>query len=80
MDNMLQGATTAPSTGMVGITSGLLEVGQSTAWTNQAVSPIYLSDCFFYDRALSDTELEVMYSYLFGMGDPYSAPSIPVTP
>lgn len=79
VDSVLQGATTAPSTGMEGITSGLLEVGQSTRWTNQPVSPIHISDCFFYDRALFDVELLAMYSYLVGMGDPYSPPSMPVT-
>lgn len=72
VDNVLQGTTTGSSSDMSGIVSGLLEVGQSTAWGGNPVSPIYLTDFYFYDRALSDTELTEMHTYFTTLGDPYT--------
>ena len=69
LDNVLQGSTTSASSDMSGIVSGLLEVGQSTAWGGNPVSPIYVSDMYFYDRALSDTELGDMHTYLQNLGE-----------
>lgn len=72
VDNILKASTNAPSSDMSGIVSGLLEVGQSTAWGGNPVSPIHISDCFFYDRSLSDVELLDMYNYLLAMNDQVS--------
>jgi len=72
VDNILKASTNAPSSDMSGIVSGLLEVGQSTAWGGNPVSPIYISDCFFYDRSLSDVELLDMYNYLLDMNNQVS--------
>ena len=69
VDNVLKASTTAQSSDMSGIVSGLLEVGQSTAWGGNPVSSIYISDCFFYDRALSDVELLDMYNYFLSMNE-----------
>ena len=80
IDNVLQGSVTSASSNMSGIVNGLLEVGQSTAWSGSAVSPIYISDLFFYNRALSDTEVADMHTYFSTIGDPFDAPPLSVTP
>lgn len=80
IDNVLQGSATSASSNMSGIVNGLLEVGQSTAWLNNPVSPIYISDSFFYDRSLSDTEVANMHTYFSTIGDPFAPPSLTVTP
>lgn len=80
VDNVLQGTTTSASSDMSGIVNGLLEVGQSSAWTSNPVSPIYVSDFFFYDRSLSDTELGDMHTYFSTMGDAVHSPFSSVTP
>ena len=80
IDNVLKSTVTAALSGMEGITNGLLEIGNSSAWTGQPTSPIHISDCYFYDRALSDTELQDMYTYLNTMGDIYIAPSLTLSP
>ncbi len=80
IDNSLLGTLTTASSNMSGIVNGLLEVGQSSAWVNNPVSPIYISDFFFYDRSLSDTELVDMHTYFSTIGDPHAPPSLTLTP
>lgn len=67
IDGVVQATETAAVSSIEGITDGLLQVGNSTAWTGQPNSPIHISDSFFYDRALSNTELQDMYTYLTTM-------------
>lgn len=73
IDNVLKASGNFLFSEMSGIVNGYIGIGNSTVWGNGTATPaaINISDCFFYDRSLSDTELSDMHTYLTTLGDPY---------
>ena len=76
IDNVNMGTNTVPVSDFCDNTSGNIDVGKSSLYPTDPAVPIYISDTFFYDRALTDAELAEMYTYLNTLGDPHT-PSVP---
>ena len=71
IDNVNMGTNTVPVSDFCDNTSGNIDVGKSSLYSTDPAVPIYISDTFFYDRALTDAELTEMYTYFNTLGDPY---------
>ena len=82
IDNVIKGSGTFASSILSGIVDGYIGIGNSTVWGNGSVTPapINVSDWFFFDRSLSSTELQQMYTYLTTLGDPYVIPPLTLQP
>lgn len=80
VDNVIVATKTIPTSSFSTITTGLIEVGRSKWYASDPDTSIYISDTFFYDRALSDAEITDMNAYFTTIGDAVAPPALILNP
>ncbi len=80
VDNVIVATKTSPTSSFSTITTGIIEVGRSKWYASDPDTEIYISDTFFYDRALSDAEMTDMNAYFTTIGDAVAPPALILNP